>query len=84
MMTFKEWFNEDDHDLYNYPEEAMEAAWNAAREPYISPPKGDPMPQTVEAWERLYGLSEQAMLRQKDEISQLKQRINKLEQSNGH
>ena len=27
-QTFKEWFNEDDHDLYNYPEEAMEAAWN--------------------------------------------------------
>ena len=29
-MQFKEWFNEDDHDLYNYPEEAMEASWNAA------------------------------------------------------
>ena len=31
-MGFKEWFNEDDHDLYNYPVEAMEAAWNAALE----------------------------------------------------
>jgi len=50
-------------------------------EPYITPPKSDPMPQTVEAWERLYGLSEQAMLRQKDEISRLKERINKKERS---
>ena len=31
-MSFKEWFNEDDHDLYNFPEEAMEQAWNAAVE----------------------------------------------------
>lgn len=30
MSTFKEWFKEDDHDLYNYPEEAMEESWNAA------------------------------------------------------
>ncbi len=29
-MTFKEWFNKDDHDLYNFPEEAMELAWNEA------------------------------------------------------
>ncbi len=31
-MSFTEWFNEDDHDLYNYPEEAMQEAWNAALE----------------------------------------------------
>ena len=33
-MGFKKWFkdNEDDLDLYNFPEEAMEAAWNAALE----------------------------------------------------
>lgn len=29
-MSFKEWFNEDEHDTYNFPEEAMEAAWDAA------------------------------------------------------
>lgn len=29
-MTFEEWYNEDEHDLYNYPEESMKAAWNAA------------------------------------------------------
>lgn len=29
-MRFKDWFNEDEHDLFNFPEEAMEAAWNAA------------------------------------------------------
>ena len=30
MKTFKEWFKEDDHDLFNFPEEAMQEAWNAA------------------------------------------------------
>lgn len=30
MSDFKDWFNEDDHDLYNYPDEAMEEAWNEA------------------------------------------------------
>ena len=29
-MKFGEWYNEDDHDMYNYPDEAMEAAWDAA------------------------------------------------------
>ena len=29
-LTFKEWFVDDDHDLYNYPEEEMQKAWNAA------------------------------------------------------
>jgi len=28
-MGFKEWFNEDEHDLCNYPEEALEVAFNA-------------------------------------------------------
>lgn len=36
MSKFKDWFNEDDHDLYNYPEEAMEAAWNAGMESQIA------------------------------------------------
>lgn len=30
-MSFKKWFNEDEHDFFNFPEEAMEAAWNAAQ-----------------------------------------------------
>ena len=31
-MTFKEWREENDHDIdtYNYPEESMESAWDAA------------------------------------------------------
>ncbi len=29
-MSFKNWFKEDDHDLYNFPDEAMEESWNAA------------------------------------------------------
>lgn len=27
---FKDWYDEYEHDLYNYPEEAMQAAWNAS------------------------------------------------------
>ena len=29
-MDFEEWYNEDNHDLYNYPAEAMKEAWSAA------------------------------------------------------
>jgi len=42
--------------------------------------KGEAMPQTIEAWQRLYGLAEDTMKRQDKVISRLKQRINKLEQ----
>ena len=27
---FEKWYNEDEHDLYNYPEDAMKEAWDAA------------------------------------------------------
>ncbi len=27
-MNFKEWFNADDHDLYNYHVESIEMAWD--------------------------------------------------------
>lgn len=43
-------------------------------------PKGEPMPQTVEEWEYLANQYEKAMLEMKNEITSLKQRINKLEQ----
>lgn len=29
-MSFKDWYKPDEHDLYNFPDEAMEEAWNAA------------------------------------------------------
>ena len=29
--SFDSWFNDDDHDLYNFPEEAMKEAWDAGR-----------------------------------------------------
>ena len=29
--SFDSWFNDDDHDLYNFPEEAMREAWDAGR-----------------------------------------------------
>jgi len=29
-MKFTDWFNLDDHDLFNFPEEAMQATWKAA------------------------------------------------------
>jgi hypothetical protein len=28
MSDFEDWYSEDDHDLYNYPEEAIKAAWD--------------------------------------------------------
>ncbi len=31
-MKFREWFKPDEHDLYNFPEEAMKEAWSAAVE----------------------------------------------------
>lgn len=30
IMKFEEWFENSDYDVYGYPEEAMEAAWDAA------------------------------------------------------
>ena len=42
--------------------------------------KGESMPHTVAAWERLYGLAEKVMLEDKAEIAELKMKINKLEQ----
>lgn len=44
------------------------------------PARGKPMPQTIEAWQRLYGLAEKAMKEQDKTISLQKQRINQLEQ----
>lgn len=29
-MKFKDWYDEENHDLYNYPEDAMQEAWDAA------------------------------------------------------
>jgi len=43
-------------------------------------PKGEPMPQTIEEWEHLYGLAESAMLRMTNEISALKHTVNQLRQ----
>jgi len=43
-------------------------------------PKGEPMPQTVEEWQHLYGLAESAMLRMANEISALKHTVNQLRQ----
>ena len=39
------------------------------------------MPQTIEDWQRLYGLAEAAMIKDTKEISRLKQKVNQLEQS---
>lgn len=42
--------------------------------------KGESMPQTIEQWQYMQALTENAMLRDRDEISRLKRQINKLEQ----
>ena len=46
----------------------------------ITPPKGEPMPQTREYWEKRAEMDQELILEQKEEIAWLKQRINKLEQ----
>ena len=46
----------------------------------VSLVKGESMPQTVEQWEYDAALTEQAMLRFKKEIEQLKKTINQLKQ----
>ena len=43
-------------------------------------PKGEPMPQTIEEWQHLYGLAESAMLRMANEICALKCTVNQLRQ----
>jgi hypothetical protein len=30
-MNFKEWYDEDEHDTYNFPHESMEDAFNAGK-----------------------------------------------------
>jgi len=44
--------------------------------------KDVPMAQTLEQWRHLYSLAEKAMFKDKETISKLKSRINKLEQRN--
>lgn len=53
-MNFKEWFIEDEHDLYNYPEEAMEAAFNAGVKQATSgePRKKGKKGKLLKDWER--------------------------------
>jgi len=47
---------------------------------YGMTPRGEPMPQTIEEWKHLVDLDEKVMLRDKETISKLKMKINRLEQ----
>ena len=47
---------------------------------YGMTPRGSPMPQTIEEWKHLVDLDEKVMLRDKETISKLKIKINRLEQ----
>lgn len=49
----------------------------------ISRAKGQPMPDTREGWKHLADQYAKTIVQQKDEISRLKRKINKLEQRNG-
>lgn len=49
----------------------------------ITPPKGEPMPRTVEYYQANAIRDQELIMGQKDEISRLKMRINKLEQKHG-
>ena len=46
----------------------------------VSLVKGESMPQTVEQWQYMQALTEQAMLKDKKEIERLKLKINQLKQ----
>ena len=46
-------------------------------------PKGEGMPRTIEALEARADIGDELILDQKEEISKLKQKINKLEQALG-
>lgn len=55
--------------------------WNTRHSP-ITPPRGEPMPQTQEYWEKRAIMDQDLILEQREDISKLKVRINKLEQGN--
>lgn len=46
----------------------------------VSLVKGESMPQTVEQWQYMQTLTEQAMLKDKKEIERLKMKLNKANQ----
>jgi len=46
----------------------------------VSLVKGESMPQTVEQWQYMQTLTEQAMLKDKKEIERLKMKLNQCEQ----
>ena len=54
--------------------------WYKDKRKAITPAKGEPMPQTLEYLRALSARDLELIMEQKDEISRLKQRINKLEQ----
>lgn len=60
-------------------EGALKAATVARGHP-ITPPKGEPMPQTREYWEKRADMDHELIRLQRDEINALKQRINQLQQ----
>ena len=45
-----------------------------------TPPKGEPMPQTREYWEKRAAMDLDLIMEQKEEISRLKQTVNNLRQ----
>jgi len=46
----------------------------------LTPPRGEPMPQTQEYWEKRAAMDQELILEQRDEINRLKCKVNKLEQ----
>jgi len=46
----------------------------------VSLVKGEAMPQTVEQWQNMHALTEQAMQKKKKKIERLKMKINQLKQ----
>ncbi len=58
----------------------MADGWYKDKRKAITPAKGEPMPQTLEYYRAMAQRDLELIMEQKEEISRLKQRINKLEQ----
>jgi len=68
-----------------YSEDAyhqFKAGYNAkAQERPLTPPKGEKMPQDIEHFQACWERDQELMFEQKEEISKLKEKVNKLQQS---
>ena len=74
-----------DQTLYVFGEQTIEVEYlepcpDAPFDRALLFPRGEPMPQTVEAYKKLSARDLELIMEQKEEISRLKQKVNNLQQ----